>query len=91
MSLYLFLLVMEGVRRPMNVAKMSNGVHGIYFREEVSVTHTLFVDDACLFLGNSGEEDKEMKEILDNLCKAIGIVINYGKYACFHNLLEVEN
>ena len=69
LSSYMFLLVMEGLIRALNVAKIQNGIKGIQFGEQVSATHMLFVDDVLIFRGDSKEGHREVKDILDKFCK----------------------
>ena len=72
LSPYLFLFVMfvmEGLRRTLNEVKLNHNIQGNSFGEEVSITHTLWVDNVLLFLRDSDEEDNEMKENLYRFSK----------------------
>ena len=47
------------------------------------MTHTLFVDDVLLFLGDSKEKYLAVKEIIECLSRATSMVINLKKSAYY--------
>ena len=71
-----------------NTTSLDGRIYGLKFGTEVCVTHILFVDDVLTFFGDFDEEGNELKEILNILCLATRMEINYDKSTCFHNGIE---
>lgn len=79
LSLLLFLLVMEGLRRLIATAKRSVDFSGLKIMEHFYLTHLLFVDDILIFLNGSVWDTTSLNDILSLFCRATWMEINKEK------------
>ena len=85
----LFLIVVEGLSRDLLNVKECGIYHGIYFGNEVSLYHVLFVDDIVMVTDGNDQTLSSLYEVLVVFCK--GMKINDEKYALYvSNLDEFE-
>ena len=79
MSPLLFLVVVEGMSKPINVVKEEGKFEGVKIYLVLRITHLLFVDDALLFGRGFMEEWQDYKVILELFCNASGMVVSQQK------------
>ena len=72
----LFLIVVEGLGRALLYAKYCGNYHGLYFGNDIVLTHVLFVDDVVIINDGSKQSLSTLYEILMIFCKASGMKIN---------------
>jgi len=81
LSPLLFILVMDGLSRLINVQKELSTIRGVRVSANHHLSHVLFVDDVLLFGGNTLEEWECFKDILTLFCTATGMEISLTKSA----------
>ena len=75
----LFLLVIEGFSRLISKAKLDGLIKGIKFNWDLKISHLVFVDDIMIFGIGSGHEWSCYIDLIDLLCKVLGMSINQSK------------
>ena len=86
----LFLVVVEGLGRAILYAKANETYHGIYFGNDIVLTHVLFVDDIVMVNDGSVQSLSSLYEILLTFCKASGMKINYNKSSLYYSCMEED-
>lgn len=80
LSLYLFLLCIEGLSTLSNIIEHQGEIRGFKVaRSGTSVNHLLFADDSILFSRASKEEWGKLKTILQTYEKSLGQMVNKHK------------
>lgn len=80
LSHFLFILMMEGLGRSINRAKVSGKIKGLQLTENgQAMTHQKFVDDAMLQGNPTVKEASAYKQILNNVSLATGMEVNLSK------------
>ena len=80
----LFLIVVEGLGRALLSAKDCGEFHGIYFGNDISLSHVLFVDDIVMVSHGSNQSLSTLYEVLLIFCKASGMLISEDKSSILH-------
>lgn len=84
LSLYLFIMVAEGLISLINEADNRGDIHGIAIAKGTpKVSHLLFADDGFLFFKAISSEAYHFKTILELYANASGQVINLEKSSVF--------
>jgi hypothetical protein len=91
LSPFLFLLIVEALRKMIKEACSNGLLRGIRVSESERVSHLLFVDDVLCSVYGSLSDVSRLKRILDSYCKATGMQINPEK-SCIvlNNCSEAE-
>ena len=84
----LFLIVVEGLGRGLLSAKAYGDFHGISFGNDITLTHVLFVDDIVMVSGGFEQSLSILYEIMQNFCKASGMLINVDKSTLLYSGLD---
>ena len=79
-----FLIVVEGLGRAIITTKECRDLHGIYFGNNISLSHVLFVDDIVMIANGSDQSLSTLYEILLVFCKASGMLISEDKSSILH-------
>jgi len=90
LSPFLFLLVGEGLNKPIVEAKQNGLFRGIQATKSIEVTYLLFVDDILLFGRGNLREQSYLKSILYLFCKATCMEINMNKSCILTNGMSGE-
>lgn len=91
LSLYLFILVVEGLRLLIQHAKRQPYFQGLKVARGMSITHLLFVDDVIVIGGDSAGEWKFMHSIVELFCNAFGLEVNCRKSFILHSCKDQSN
>lgn len=91
LSPLLFLLVIEGLSRLLNLARDTGKIIGIKVSKNYNITHVLYVDDVLLFGIGIFDEWVHYKQILDIFYNATGMIISIPNSCIFHMNLTSSN
>ena len=72
LSTYLFLICAESFSNLLMQAERQNLIHGLWFRQNISITHLLFADDSLIFARASTNECNQLKALFDSYASASG-------------------
>ena len=84
----LFLIVVEGLSRALLSAKECGDLHGIYFDNDISISHVLFIDDIVMVSDGSKKSLSTLYEVLHIFCKASRMLINDDKSSILRSGLD---
>ncbi|KAA3481719.1 reverse transcriptase [Gossypium australe] len=94
LSLYLFIICVEGFSKLLNKAKWEGKIEGARVgRGELVITHLFFVDDSILFGKATMEGATSMKSVVNEDESIYGQLVNFEKsliYFSKNNLLEMD-
>ena len=84
LSPYLFLLIIEGLRRLLIKAKFADLIKGVKIFGSIYLTLTLFVDDVMIFGNGCLDEWSHIKVLLEIFCRSFGMCFSLTK-SCFRH------
>jgi hypothetical protein len=94
LSPLLFILVMEGLSLLLKKGQEEGKLSGVKISRLVKILHLFFVDDVLIMTKATFHEWKEIENIINILCKVMGMLVNMTK-STFHYLglqgEELEN
>jgi len=90
LSHFLFILLMDGLRRLFEKEKYLDKILGVKVSIRVRITHLMFVDDVLLFGCGLISEWRDFHRILCLFSKATRLMINLDKYSFLSHAVDDE-
>jgi hypothetical protein len=90
MSPLLFILMMEGLSLALNKEKDEGLITGIKVSRMINILHLLFVDDILIMSRATLSDWMVIQDILQNFCKASGMIINVQKSIILHSGVHID-
>lgn len=91
MSPLLFLLVIDGLSKLINLAQREGKIKGLKISNDLFISRAMFVDDVLLAGIDSLEDWRAYQGILDLFCKASGMKISLRKSCFYENYVDEEH
>lgn len=85
-----FLLIIDGLSRMINAAKVDGTISGIKINQALVFTHVLFVDDVLLVGCDSDLEWQKFMEIISIFSAASGMKVSVRKSCAYHSRLSEQ-